>query len=68
MYPNGEVSQALDRLQPGDKIALKGPFGKFVYKAGKYKAIGAAPPPPPLGDHKPYSLRVQKLLQHAALA
>ncbi|KAK9836974.1 hypothetical protein WJX81_003867 [Elliptochloris bilobata] len=38
--PTGEVGKALDRLQPGDKIALKGPFGKFVYKPGKYKAIG----------------------------
>ncbi len=44
VYPNGEVSQALDRLRPGDKIALKGPFGKFVYKPGKYKAIGAVRP------------------------
>ena len=42
VYPNGEVGQALDRLQPGDKIGLKGPFGKFVYKPGKYKTIGAA--------------------------
>jgi hypothetical protein len=43
VYPDGEVSQALDRLQPGDKLALKGPFGKFVYRPGKYKTIGAAP-------------------------
>ncbi len=43
VYPNGEVSQALDGLQPGDKLALKGPFGKFVYRPGKYKTIGAAP-------------------------
>ena len=43
MHPNGEVGQALDALQPGDKVAIKGPFGKYVYKPGKFKAIGAAP-------------------------
>lgn len=53
MYPNGEVSQAVDRLQPGDKIALKGPFGKFVYKSGKYKAIGVNPPCPLLTTVSP---------------
>ena len=41
MHPKGEVGQALDALQPGDKVALKGPFGKYVYKPGKFKAIGA---------------------------
>lgn len=43
VQPNGEVGQALDALQPGDKLAIKGPFGKYVYKPGKFKAIGAAP-------------------------
>ena len=42
VHPNGEVGQALDTLQPGDKVALEGPFGKYVYKPGKFKAIGAA--------------------------
>lgn len=43
VHPKGEVGQALDALQPGDKVAIKGPFGKYVYKPGKFKAIGAAP-------------------------
>ena len=49
VHPDGEVGQALDALQPGDKIAIKGPFGKYVYKPGKFKAIGA-----PLINPTPY--------------
>ena len=58
VHPNGEVGQALDALQPGDKVALKGPFGKYVYKPGKFKAIGATLQPGTSGLSTQY-LRAQ---------
>ena len=42
-HPEHAMSAALQSLQPGVSVAIKGPFGTFRYQPGKYKAIGEYP-------------------------
>jgi ferredoxin-NADP reductase len=41
-HPEHKMSAALQALQPGSNVAIKGPCGTFRYQPGKYKAIGEA--------------------------
>lgn len=40
VYPGGEMSQYVDKLDIGDRILVKGPKGKFVYRRNMKKAFG----------------------------
>lgn len=40
VYPEGRMSQHLDKMEPGDELLFKGPRGAFEYKANSQKAIG----------------------------
>ncbi len=40
VYPEGRMSQHLDKMEPGDELLFKGPRGSFEYKANSKKAIG----------------------------
>lgn len=42
VYPQGVMSQYLDKLKIGQTLAMKGPRGKFTYKRNMKKSIGAA--------------------------
>lgn len=41
IYPGGRFSPYLAKLGVGDKVDIKGPFGKFVYEKGRSTMIGA---------------------------
>lgn len=40
VYPKGEMSQHIDKLDVGDRISAKGPRGKFTYRRNMKKALG----------------------------
>ncbi|KAK7317415.1 hypothetical protein RJT34_01620 [Clitoria ternatea] len=40
MYPNGRMSHHFRQMKEGDYLAVKGPKGRFSYKAGQVKAFG----------------------------
>ncbi|KNC48316.1 NADH-cytochrome b5 reductase 1 [Thecamonas trahens ATCC 50062] len=40
VYPGGKMSTHVDRMAPGDEIAVKGPKGRFKYVRGMADALG----------------------------
>ncbi|XP_058754012.1 NADH--cytochrome b5 reductase 1-like [Vicia villosa] len=40
MYPNGKMSHHFRQMKEGDSLAVKGPKGRFSYKAGQVRAFG----------------------------
>ena len=42
VYPEGKMSQCMERLAIGDTLKFKGPRGKFKYQPNMKKAIGEA--------------------------
>jgi len=40
VYPQGKMSQCMERLNIGDTLRFKGPRGKFKYQPNMKKAIG----------------------------
>ncbi|XP_061358487.1 NADH--cytochrome b5 reductase 1-like [Gastrolobium bilobum] len=40
MYPNGKMSHHFREMKEGDKLAVKGPKGRFSYKPGQVRAFG----------------------------
>ncbi|KAL1346422.1 hypothetical protein HN51_020078 [Arachis hypogaea] len=40
MYPNGKMSHHFRQMKVGDKLAVKGPKGRFSYKPGQVRAFG----------------------------
>ena len=40
IYPDGKMSQCLDKLEVGKTLAFKGPRGKFQYRPRMHKAMG----------------------------
>lgn len=40
VYPGGEMSQYVDKLDIGDRISVRGPKGKFSYRRNMKKALG----------------------------
>lgn len=40
VYPQGAMSQYLDKLKIGQRLSMKGPKGKFIYKRNMKKSIG----------------------------
>ena len=43
VYPQGKMSQCMERLNIGDTLRFKGPRGKFKYQPNMKKAIGELP-------------------------
>ena len=43
VYPEGRMSQHLDKMQIGDTLLFKGPRGRFEYEANMRHAIGTHP-------------------------
>lgn len=41
VYPQGKMSQRLDKLQLGDTMQFKGPKGRYTYQKGSLTDIGA---------------------------
>lgn len=42
VYPQGKMGQALDKMNIGDKLMLKGPRGRFQYQRNMKRSIGKA--------------------------
>ena len=42
VYPEGKMSQCMERLAIGDTLKFKGPRGKFKYQPNMKRAIGEA--------------------------
>ena len=42
VYPEGRMSQHLDKMEPGENLLFKGPRGSFEYKANSKKHIGVS--------------------------
>ena len=42
VYPQGKMSQCMERLSIGDTLRFKGPRGKFKYHPNMKRAIGEA--------------------------
>lgn len=40
VYPQGKMSQCMERLAVGDTLRFKGPRGRFKYQPMMKKAIG----------------------------
>lgn len=40
VYPQGKMSQCMERLSIGDTLRFKGPRGKFRYQPNMKRAIG----------------------------
>ena len=40
VYPEGRMSQYLDRMEIGDEMEFKGPKGRFEYTPNMKRAIG----------------------------
>lgn len=40
IYPDGQMTQLLDKLEIGDAVMFKGPKGRFSYTANMKRAIG----------------------------
>jgi cytochrome-b5 reductase len=40
VYPQGKMSQILDKLNLGDTVGMKGPRGKFQYQPNMKRALG----------------------------
>lgn len=40
VYPDGKMSSHVDTLQIGDRIRVKGPFGRFKYSRGQFRELG----------------------------
>lgn len=45
LYPEGKMSQCLDRLSVGDALQFKGPRGRFNYQPNMKRALGEGHPP-----------------------
>ena len=43
LYPQGKMSQVMQKMTLGDRLAFKGPRGKFQYRPNMKRAIGARP-------------------------
>ena len=41
-HPEHLIGTSLHKLQVGQTIDIKGPFGEFVYQPGQYKSVGAS--------------------------
>lgn len=50
VYPEGKMSQHVDKLSINDSILMRGPKGKFKYSRNMKRKIGALPPPAAAGD------------------
>ena len=40
VYPEGRMSQTMDRLKIGDKLDFKGPKGRFQLELNEKRALG----------------------------
>jgi cytochrome-b5 reductase len=40
LYPDGHLAQYLKKLQPGDKVEIRGPKGAMRYRKGMSKSLG----------------------------
>jgi cytochrome-b5 reductase len=40
IYPNGKMTQIMDKMVVGDTMLMKGPRGRFQYSRNMKKAIG----------------------------
>lgn len=40
VYPQGKMSQVVDKMRVGDTMPMKGPRGRFAYARNQYKHIG----------------------------
>ena len=43
-HPEHSIGTSLHKLQVGQTIDIKGPFGEFTYQPGQYKSVGASCP------------------------
>ena len=41
-HPEHLIGTSLHKLQVGQTIEIKGPFGEFTYQPGQYKSVGAS--------------------------
>lgn len=41
-HPEHLIGTSLHKLQVGQTIDIKGPFGEFTYQPGQYKTVGAS--------------------------
>ena len=51
IYPQGQMTQQLDKLNIGDTVLFKGPKGRFKYQTNSKRAIGERPRQQPYGSH-----------------
>lgn len=40
VYPEGQMTQLLDKLKIGDTVLIKGPKGRFKYRPNEKEALG----------------------------
>jgi len=47
VYPEGKMSQHLDKMEVGQAMLFKGPKGRYQYQQGSLRAIGKSNMPKP---------------------